>query len=46
MSELDPEIRERIEALQEKYKAAGQDLSSYLDGLLYADYIKYWDYIL
>lgn len=45
MSELDPEIRERIEALQEKYKAAGQDLSSYLDGLLYADYIKYWDYI-
>jgi tryptophan 2,3-dioxygenase len=45
MSELDPEIRERIEALEKKYKAAGQDLSSYLDGLLHADYIKYWDYI-
>jgi tryptophan 2,3-dioxygenase len=23
----------------------GQDLSSYLDGLLYADYLTYWDYI-
>lgn len=45
MSELDPDIRKRIEALEEKYRAAGQDLSSYLDGLLHADYIKYWDYI-
>ncbi len=45
MSELDPGIRQRIEALEEKYRAAGQDLSSYLDGLLHADYIKYWDYI-
>lgn len=23
----------------------GQDLSSYLDGLLYSDYLTYWDYI-
>lgn len=23
----------------------GQDLSSYLDGLLHADYLTYWDYI-
>lgn len=23
----------------------GQDLASYLDGLLYADYLTYWDYI-
>ena len=45
MSELDPEIRKRIEDLEKKYETAGQDLSSYLDGLLHADYIKYWDYI-
>lgn len=45
MSRMDPEIRERIEALEKKYEAAGQDILSYLDGLLYADYIKYWDYI-
>ena len=23
----------------------GQDIVSYLDGLLYADYLTYWDYI-
>lgn len=43
--ELKPEIIERIKLLDEKYQAMGQDLSSYLDGLLYADYLTYWDYI-
>lgn len=43
--ELKPEIVERIKKLDEKYQAMGQDLSSYLDGLLYADYLTYWDYI-
>lgn len=38
-------ILEKIEQLQEKFKASGQDLSSYLEGLLYADYMTYWDYI-
>ncbi|MGD1846422.1 MAG: tryptophan 2,3-dioxygenase family protein [Salibacteraceae bacterium] len=42
---LDPEIVEKIERLEEKYAAMGQDLKSYLDGLLYADYLTYWDYI-
>ncbi len=31
--------------MQEKFRASGQDLSSYLEGLLYADYLTYWDYI-
>ena len=31
--------------LQAKYDAMGQDLSSYLDGLLNSDYLTYWDYI-
>src|ERR1043165_10161902 len=43
--DLKPEIIERIKLLDEKYQAMGQDLSSYLDGLLYADYLTYWDYI-
>ncbi|MES2285753.1 MAG: tryptophan 2,3-dioxygenase family protein [Bacteroidota bacterium] len=43
--ELKPEIIERIELLDKKYQAMGQNLTSYLDGLLYADYLTYWDYI-
>src|SRR3954468_17876337 len=43
--ELKPEIVERIKLLDEKYQAMGQNLVSYLDGLLYADYLTYWDYI-
>lgn len=35
----------KIKQLSNKYSATGQDLSSYLDGLLYADYIGYWNYI-
>ena len=35
----------QIAKLEEKYKNSGQDLSSYLDGLLYQRYLTYWDYI-
>ncbi len=38
-------IDSQIEKLKEKYKDSGQDLSSYLDGLLYQRYLTYWDYI-
>ena len=44
-SEIDQNIIERIKKLEEKYSVMGQDMTSYLDGLLYADYLKYWDYI-
>lgn len=43
--ELTPEIIEKLNKLQEKYTAMGQDMSAYLDGLLYADFLTYWDYI-
>jgi tryptophan 2,3-dioxygenase len=43
--ELKPELISRIKALEEKYAAMGQDLNSYLDGLLHAEYLTYWDYI-
>ena len=43
--EITPEIIEKIKNLNEKYASSGQDLMAYLDGLLYQDYVKYWDYI-
>ncbi len=43
--EITPEIKERLEKLQAKYAAMGQDMVSYLDGLLHADFLTYWDYI-
>jgi len=41
----DKNLQEQLHKLQQKYAAMGQDLSSYLDGLLYSDYLTYWDYI-
>lgn len=35
----------QIRKLEAKYRDSGQDLSSYLDGLLYQRYLTYWDYI-
>jgi len=43
--DLTPEIQDKLNKLQEKYAAMGQDMSAYLDGLLYADFLTYWDYI-
>lgn len=43
--EISKEMEQRLLELQDKYNAMGQDLLSYLDGLLYADYLTYWDYI-
>ena len=43
--ENNEKIESQIKKLQEKYKDSGQDLSAYLDGLLYQRYLTYWDYI-
>ncbi|MCE2995972.1 MAG: tryptophan 2,3-dioxygenase family protein [Cyclobacteriaceae bacterium] len=43
--ELNPTLVDQVKKLQQKYAVMGQDLSSYLDGLLHADYLTYWDYI-
>ncbi len=43
--EISPEIAQRIQLLEEKFKNSGQDMLSYLDGLLYDTYTTYWDYI-
>ncbi len=44
-SVIDDKTFAQIRALGEKYQQTGQDLSSYLDGLLYSDYLTYWDYV-
>ncbi len=41
----DANHEDQLQKLKQKYAAMGQDLSSYLDGLLYSDYLTYWDYI-
>ncbi len=43
--ELTHDMLTRLEKLEEKYAAMGQNMQSYLDGLLHADYLTYWDYI-
>ena len=43
--ELTEGLVDRLQRLQKKYDAMGQNLESYLDGLLYADYLTYWDYV-
>jgi tryptophan 2,3-dioxygenase len=45
MSGIQPEIAEKVRQLEEKFRNSGQDLGSYLDGLLYDKYLTYWDYI-
>lgn len=43
--DIKPEILEKLKLLEDKFASMGQDMSAYLDGLLYADYLTYWDYI-
>jgi tryptophan 2,3-dioxygenase len=43
--ELSEATLERVKKLRDKYAAIGQDLDSYLDGLIYANPLTYWDYI-
>lgn len=43
--ELKPEIVDLLQKLEEKYSSMGQDMTAYLEGLLYANSVDYWDYI-
>lgn len=43
--EITPELKDKLELIQQKYDAIGQDFNAYLDGLLYQDTVKYWDYV-
>jgi len=39
------DFENKIELLKDKYQRIGQDMNSYLDGLLYANPLHYWEYI-
>jgi tryptophan 2,3-dioxygenase len=41
----DNSIQGLIEQLEHKYNQSGQDLKAYLEGLLHAKYLNYWDYV-
>lgn len=43
--EIEKSTMEKLELLFEKYSLSGQDINSYLDGLLISNYLPYWDYI-
>lgn len=43
--EITPRIHELLTKLEQKYDTMGQNLESYMEGLLHADYTTYWDYI-
>ncbi|GAB2599693.1 tryptophan 2,3-dioxygenase family protein [Spirosoma areae] len=38
-------LSDKLNQLEQKFAAMGQDMASYLEGLLQADYLTYWDYI-
>jgi tryptophan 2,3-dioxygenase len=42
---MEKEIENKIKLLQDKYAQMGQDINSYLDGLLLSNYLTYWDYV-
>ena len=42
---MDKEIEKKVQQLQEKYDAIGQDLGTHLDGLIQGKPSTYWDYI-
>jgi len=43
--EISESTLKKIQILKDKYASIGQDLDSYLDGLIYANPLAYWDYI-
>ncbi len=38
-------LADKLNQLEQKFAAMGQDMASYLEGLLQADYLTYWDYV-
>lgn len=42
---MDDGLSAKLNQLEQKFGAMGQDMTSYLEGLLQADYLTYWDYI-
>jgi tryptophan 2,3-dioxygenase len=43
--EMDAALEQMLAKLSQKFEADGQSLVAYLEGLLHADYVNYWDYV-
>jgi len=43
--EINDKVKNLLSQLESKYESMGQDMTSYLEGLLYAGSTKYWEYI-
>ena len=43
--EIDQETLSLLNQLKNKYTKSGQDINAYLEGLLHANYLNYWDYV-
>src|SRR5690349_10011215 len=41
---MEKNVEDKIKALEDKYAQMGQDINSYLEGLLLSNYLTYWDY--
>ncbi len=44
-SNISDKLLAQLQLLADKYETSGQDLNSYLDGLLYSKYLHYADYV-
>ncbi len=42
---MDLKTETLLHQLEEKYRLTGQEMTAYIEGLLYSDYVPYWDYI-
>lgn len=42
---MEKKIEDLVQKIREKYEQDGEDPATYLEGLLYQNYITYWDYI-
>jgi tryptophan 2,3-dioxygenase len=43
--EINDQIKSLLQILEDKYQLEDQELAPYLEGLVYNDYLDYWDYI-
>ena len=43
--EIDQETLSLLNQLKNKYTKSGQDINAYVEGLLHANYLNYWDYV-
>ena len=42
---METTLEDKIKLLEAKYAQMGQDINSYLEGLLLSNYLTYWDYV-